>query len=303
MSFDRLISLIRSKENPTVMGLDPKLEYIPAEMKETAYAAYGHTLEGAAEALLRFNQALIDAVRDIIPAVKPQAAFYEAFGWQGLRVLAATIAYAKSKGMYVIADAKRGDIGSTVEAYADGWLGVTEVESETYSPFGADALTVNAYLGSDSIEPLIRVCRTFDKAVFVLAKTSNPSSAELQDIQINGKSVYETMAAMCARWGEALPGQYGFDGVGVVIGATYPSQLRELRQKFPRLFFLVPGFGAQGGGGADVADAFDANGAGAIVNASRSLMCAWQKAPELGFAEAVRAEALRMKNDIIANIK
>ncbi|MCL2165922.1 MAG: orotidine-5'-phosphate decarboxylase, partial [Clostridiales bacterium] len=205
--------------------------------------------------------------------------------------------------MYVIVDAKRGDIGSTMEAYADGWLGVTEVESETYSPFGGDALTVNAYLGSDSIEPLIRVCRTFDRAVFVLAKTSNASSADLQDMQINGISVYETMAALCARWGEVLPGEYGYDGVGVVVGATYPAQLRELRQKFPRLFFLVPGFGAQGGGGEDVAGAFDANGEGAIVNASRSLMCAWQKAPELDFAEAIRAEAVRMKNEIIAHIK
>jgi len=299
MSFDRLIEKISEAQNPTVMGLDPKLDYIPAEIKDMAFKAHGKTLEGAADALLRFNKALIDAVCGIIPAVKPQAAFYELYGWQGVRALAETISYAQSQGMYVIVDGKRGDIGSTMEAYADGWLGATDVAGATHTAFGGDALTVNGYLGSDCIEPLIKVCKEHDKGIFVLAKTSNPSSAELQDIVIGEMTVYETMASLCDRWGEAVPGKHGYRGVGVVIGATYPQQLQELRRKFPKLFFLVPGYGAQGGGGSDVAGAFDKNGMGAIVNASRSMMCAWQKAPQLSLAEATRAEALRMKEDIL----
>jgi orotidine-5'-phosphate decarboxylase len=281
-----------------VLGLDPTLDYIPVEIKEKAYSVYGKTLEGAADAILRFNKALIDAVYDIVPAVKPQAAFYERYGWQGVCALAETINYAQSKDMYVIVDGKRGDIGSTMEAYADGWLGTAEVEGVFFTPFGADALTVNGYLGSDGIEPLIRVCKKQDKGIFVLAKTSNPSSGELQDIRINDKTVYETMASLCDKWGESLPGQHGYNGVGVVVGATYPEQLIELRKKFPKLFFLVPGYGAQGGGGKSVAGAFDKNGMGAIVNASRSLMCAWQKAPELSLTQATRAEAIRMRKDI-----
>ncbi|MCL1848082.1 MAG: orotidine-5'-phosphate decarboxylase [Clostridiales bacterium] len=298
MSLDPLIAKIIATQNPTVMGLDPKLDYIPEQIKAPAYETYGKTLEGAAEALLSFNKALIDAVADIIPAVKPQAAFYEAFGWQGIRALAETITYARDKGLYVIVDAKRGDIGSTMDAYVEGWLGEAEVEGASFSPFNGDAMTVNGYLGTDTIEPLLRVCREKDKGFFVLAKTSNPSSAELQDILVGGKPVYETMASYCIGWGESLPGKYGYSGVGAVVGATYPAQLRGLREMFPGLFFLVPGYGAQGGGGADTAGAFDKDGLGAIVNASRSLMCAWQKAPGLSLAEATREEALRMKEDI-----
>jgi len=298
MSFDPLISKITATQNPTVLGLDPKLDFIPADLKEEAYQAHGKTLEGAADALLRFNKALIDAVYDIVPAVKPQAAYYEMYGWQGVRALAETISYAQSKGMFVIVDGKRGDIGATMEAYADGWLGTTEVEGIPFTPFNGDALTVNGYLGTDCIEPLIKVCQKKDKGIFVLAKTSNPSSGELQDIKINDKTIYEIMASFCEQWGESLPGKHGYNGVGVVVGATYPEQLTELRRKFPKLFFLVPGYGAQGGGGKSIAGAFDKNGMGAIINASRSMMCAWQKAPQLSLAEATRAEAVRMKNDI-----
>ena len=298
MAFDRLISKIIDTKNPTVMGLDPKLEYIPDYLKEEAYAINGKTLEGAADAIFHFNKILIDAVYDIIPAVKPQAAYYEMYGWQGVRVLAKTIAYAQSKGLFVIVDGKRGDIGSTMEAYAEGWLGSTQVGGISFTPFGGDALTVNGYLGTDGIEPLINVCKKQNKGIFVLAKTSNPSSGELQDIKINDKTVYETMAMLCDKWGENLPGKHGYNGVGVVVGATYPEQLTELRQKFPKLFFLVPGYGAQGGSGASIAGAFDKNGLGAVVNASRSLMCAWQKAPELTLAQATRAEAIRMRDDI-----
>lgn len=299
MSLDRLIAKIIATRNPTVLGLDPKLDYIPADLKEAAYEAHGKTLEGAADALLRFNKALIDAVCDLVPAVKPQAAYYEMYGWPGVRVLADTISYAQSKNMFVIVDGKRGDIGTTMGAYADAWLGTTEVAGMVFSPFGGDALTVNGYLGSDGIEPLIKVCQKHDKGIFVLAKTSNPSSGELQDRRVGDKSVYEIMASLSERWGHSLPGKYGYNGVGVVVGATYPEQLTQLRQKFPKLFFLVPGYGAQGGGGASVAGAFDKNGIGAIINASRSMMCAWKKAPGLSLAEATRAEAIRMRKDII----
>ena len=299
MSFDRLISKISETQNPTVLGLDPKLDYVPNSLREEAYEIHGKTPEGAADALLRFNKTLIDAVFDIVPAVKPQAAFYEMYGWQGLRALRETISYAQAKGMFVIVDGKRGDIGSTMEAYADGWLGTTEIEGISFTPFGCDALTVNGYLGSDGITPLIEVCKKQDKGIFVLAKTSNPSSGELQDMKINDKTVYETMAALCDQWGESLPGNHGYNGVGAVVGATYPEQLTELRRKFPRLFFLVPGYGAQGGGGKTVAGAFDKNGMGAIVNASRSLMCAWQKTPGICLSEATRNEAIRMRKDIM----
>jgi len=302
MAFDRLMEKIIATQNPSVLGLDPTLSYIPGEIKEAAYAAHGKTPAGAADAFLRFNKVLIDAVQGLVPAVKPQAAFYERYGWQGMRALAETIAYAQSKGLFVIVDAKRGDIGSTMEAYADGWLGTSEVEHAAFTAFGADALTVNGYLGSDGIEPCLKVCQKYDKGIFVLAKTSNPSSGQLQDQMVGDKTVFETMAFLCDQWGEALPGSHGYHGVGAVVGATYPNQLAELRRKFPRLFFLVPGYGAQGGGGQSVAGAFDNAGSGAIISASRSLMCAWQKAPGLSLAEATSAEAIRMKQDITAHI-
>lgn len=305
MSLDRLIAGIREKQNPTVAGLDPKLDYIPEHIRKAAFAAHGATLEGAAAALLDFNKALLDALYDIVPAVKPQAAYYELYGWPGVRALADTIAYAKSKGMFVITDGKRNDIGSTMEAYAAAHLGTTLVEGQEIAAFGGDALTVNGYLGTDGIAPLLKVCEQQDAGIFVLVKTSNPSSGELQDKLLEGEPVYRRMGAMCEQWGEQLPGRYGYSGVGAVVGATYPAQLTELRAALPHTFFLVPGYGAQGGGAADVAGAFDKNGIGAVINSSRGIMCAWKKegcAPE-DFAGAARREALRMKEDILANIK
>ncbi|MCL2052964.1 MAG: orotidine-5'-phosphate decarboxylase [Oscillospiraceae bacterium] len=299
MALDRLIEKIIETKNPTVMGLDPKLDLIPEGIKKEAFEIHGKTPEGAANALLRFNKALIDAVCDIIPAVKPQAAYYEMYGWQGVRALADTILYAKSRGMYVIVDGKRNDIGTTMEAYANSWLGETALDGTAFTPFGGDALTVNGYLGTDGIAPLLKVCQKYDKGIFVLVKTSNPSSGELQDERLgNGKTVYEAMAELCAKWGKELPGKHGYTGVGAVVGATYPEQLAELRRKFPNLFFLVPGYGAQGGGGKSVAPAFDKDGLGAVVNASRSLMCAWQNITDMSLTEATRCEALRMREDI-----
>ena len=301
MAFDRLITKIAQTQNPTVAGLDPKLAYIPSYIKEECFAKYGKTLEGAAAALLEFNKGLIDALCDIVPAVKPQAAYYEMYGWQGVKALHDTIAYAQEKGMFVITDGKRNDIGATMEAYATAHLGEVEVEGESFAPFGADALTVNGYLGTDGIKPLLKVCDEKDAGIFVLVKTSNPSSGELQDRELaDGDTIYRAMGKMCESWGEQLPGKYGYSGVGAVVGATYPAQLEELRKAMPHTFFLVPGYGAQGGAADDVAPAFDKRGLGAIVNSSRGIMCAWQKegCDEHEYAAAARREAIRMRDAI-----
>lgn len=305
MSFDRMIEKIVETQNPTVAGLDPKLSYIPQYIRDAAVAEHGKTLEGAAAALLAYNKGLIDALCDIVPAVKPQAAYYEMYGWQGVKALAETITYAREKGMFVITDGKRNDIGTTMEAYATAHLGTTDVFGETAGAFGADALTVNGYLGTDGIKPLLGVCAGKDKGVFVLVKTSNPSSGELQDQKLeSGRTVYETMGAFCETWGEAVMGKYGYSGVGAVVGATYPAQLGEMREKAPHTFFLVPGYGAQGGGADDVAPAFDKNGLGAIINSSRGILCAWQKENCDGhdYAQAARREAVRMRDAIRARI-
>ena len=305
MAFDRLIEKIVEMQNPTVAGLDPKLEYVPQCIKDECFAKYGKNLDGAAAALLEFNKALIDALCDVVPAVKPQAAYYEMYGWQGVKALSETIEYAKSKGMFVITDGKRNDIGTTMQAYAAAHLGDTEIEGEKVEPFGADALTVNGYLGTDGIKPLVDICNSGDKGIFVLVKTSNPSSGELQDMKLeNGESVYEHMGKMCENWGEELTGKYGYSGVGAVVGATYPAQLAEMREKLPHTFFLVPGYGAQGGGAEDVKNAFDKNGLGAIINSSRAIMCAWKKQglEESDFAKAAYNEAVRMRDEIISCI-
>ncbi|MCD8026959.1 MAG: orotidine-5'-phosphate decarboxylase [Clostridiales bacterium] len=305
MAFDRLIENIVKMQNPTVAGLDPKLDYVPESIKKRCFAEYGKTLEGAAAALLEFNKALIDALYDIVPAVKPQAAYYEMYGWQGVKALSDTVAYARSKGMFVITDGKRNDIGTTMEAYAAAHLGTTDVGGESFDAFGADALTVNGYLGTDGIKPLAAICSEKDKGIFVLVKTSNPSSGELQDMKLDtDERVYEHMGRMCESWGQSLGGKYGYSGVGAVVGATYPEQLKEMREKCPHTFFLVPGYGAQGGGAEDVKLAFDKNGLGAVINSSRGIMCAWKKQglTEEDFTQAARSEAVRMRDEIISSI-
>ncbi len=302
MSFDRLIKKIIETGNPTVVGLDPKLDYVPEFLREEAFEEKGRDLNGAAEALLRFNKAIIDAVCDIVPAVKPQAAYYEMYGWQGVKALHETIEYAQKKGMFVIVDGKRNDIGATMEAYTNAYLGSADVDGKAFEGFGADALTVNGYLGTDGIAPLTAACKKNDKGIFVLVKTSNKSSGELQDrILDDGKTVYETMGNMCEKCGEETIGEYGYSAVGAVVGATYPEQLAEMREKLPRTFFLVPGYGAQGGGAEGVAKAFNQNGLGAIVNSSRAVMCAYQKEEGCDphdFAGAARRECIRMREDI-----
>lgn len=297
----RLIERIAQLQNPSVVGLDSLLDYIPQHIKEEKFAQYGDTFDAAAQAILAYNKEIIDAICDIVPAVKPQAAYYEMYSWQGMWALCETVKYAQQKGMIVIMDGKRNDIGSTMQAYAKAHLGVSEVNGKELSAFGSDMLTVNGYLGSDGIEPLLPICDEKDKGIFVLVKTSNPSSGELQDQKIGDKSIYETMGAMCEQWGEKTQNSYGYSRVGAVVGATYPQQLSEMRQKMSHTFFLVPGYGAQGGGANDVAGAFDKNGLGAIVNSSRAILTAWKKAGTDGkdFAQQARKAALTMKKDIM----
>lgn len=304
MSLDRLIEKIEQTQNPTVAGLDPKLDYVPEFIRKKCFEKYGETLKGAAKALFEFNKGLIDALYDIVPAVKPQAAYYEMYGTAGVKTLYKTQEYARSKGMYVITDGKRNDIGTTMEAYATAHLGKVKIGSVEVEPFLGDALTVNGYLGSDGIKPLIKVCAENDKGIFVLVKTSNPSSGELQDRLIDGEPIYEVMGKMCEKWGEELPGVYGYSGVGAVVGATYPEQIKVLRKLLPNTFFLIPGYGAQGATAADIAGAFDKNGLGGIVNSSRGIMCAYQKqrCSEHEFAEAARREAIRMRDEIMAQV-
>jgi orotidine-5'-phosphate decarboxylase len=290
MSFNRLIADIKKMNNPTVAGLDPTLDYVPAFIRKESFARFGFNLDGAADAILRFNIGLIDALCDIVPAVKPQSAYYEMYGWQGVKTLHETIRYAQSKGMFVIVDGKRNDIGSTAEAYAYAYL--------RQEAFAADALTVNGYLGTDGLMPFVKDCNENDRGIFVLVKTSNKSSGELQDKKLpTGETVYEFMGGLIEGLCETTD---TYSPVGAVVGATYPEQLSELRVKLPKTFFLVPGYGAQGGGAEGLKGAFDKDGLGAIVNSSRAIMCAYKNAgmADEAFAEAARQEALRMKDDI-----
>lgn len=300
MSFDILQDKIRAKKNPTVSGLDARVEYIPPYILKKYTDQYGESLQAAAGAVLEFDRGLIDALCDVVPAVKPQSAYFEMLGWRGMEVLEEIIAYAKSKGLYVIADVKRGDIGTTAAAYAEAWLGGTQV-GETLCPvFDADCVTLNGYMGTDAIKPFLSECAARNKSAFVLVKTSNPSSVELQDMVAGDRLVYTVMGDLVERWGKDTAGKYGYNALGAVVGATHPSVLKELRRRLPSTFFLVPGYGAQGGTAADVRYAFDELGRGAIVNASRSIMCAWSKTGGGGtdYQEAARTAAEKMRDEI-----
>jgi len=311
MFIDSLIKEIIAKNNPTVVGLDPKLEFIPEFIKEKAFKEHGVNLKGAAAAIVDFNKGIIDSIYDIVPSVKPQLAYYEMYGIPGLQAFEETILYAKQKGLIVIADGKRNDIGSTAESYSSAFLGRININSDELQPvFDVDALTVNPYLGVDGIKPFIEDCRKYQKGIFVLVKTSNKSSGQLQDILTQqSQSIYEIVAGLVSEWGKSLKGQYGYSSVGAVVGATYPNQAKILRKIMKNAYILVPGYGAQGGTARDVAHSFDSEGLGALVNASRSIMCAYQSdmwKETYGadkYMDACRAEALRMKDDINSVIK
>ena len=329
---DRLIERIIETKNPSIIGLDTQIEFVPTSLRETSAAQYGAGARAAAEAIYMFNKELIDNIKDIVPAVKPQIAFYELYGSYGAEAFIKTASYAGENGLLVIADAKRNDIGSTATAYADAFLssksnltrnnayindtprnasdsnnGASPNPAADYGEYFADAITVNPYLGYDGIEPFIANCKKYDKGIFILVKTSNPSSGDFQDLELaGGMKVYEHIAGKVDEWGRAdgLMGTYGYSSVCAVVGATYPSQAKTLREKMKRTYFLVPGYGAQGGSADDAAAAFDDAGLGAIVNASRSVLRAWTherwggKYSHDDFAVAARAEALRMRDEI-----
>ena len=301
---DFLVRKIAELDNPTVMGLDPKLEYIPQFLIDQAKGEYPDDMEKAsAQAIWLFNKALIDAVCDIVPAIKPQFAYYELYGIEAIKVLNKTIEYAQSKGMLVIADCKRNDIGATSTAYAEGIIGSTEViGGEKIAMTGSDCATVNAYLGIDGVKPFLDVCSRDGKGIFILVRTSNPSAGDLQDLELkDGRKVYEAMAQLVNTWGSDLIGEEGFSSVGAVVGATWPEQAVEARKLMPNNLILVPGYGAQGAGPDSAVASFTKDGKGSIVNASRSLMCAWKKREDLApedFAKATRDEAIDMRTKL-----
>lgn len=302
---DQLIEKIKIMKNPTVIGLDPRYEMLPKCVKDK----YPKTLEGVGQAIIEYNKALIDAIYDIIPAIKPQIAFYEMYGIPGMQAFKVTCEYAKQKGMFVIADIKRGDIGSTAQGYSNAYLGKTKIEENEQSLYDIDFITVNPYMGTDCVKPFIDDCKKYNKGLFILVKTSNPSSGELQDVKLeNGEEVYTRVAKYVEKWGEELRGEYKYSSISAVVGATYPEQLKQLRQIAPHTYFLIPGYGAQGGKAEDIALGFDENGLGGIVNASRSLMCAYKsemwkdKFEEKDYAKATRAEAIRMKEELCSKI-
>ncbi|RKI40071.1 orotidine-5'-phosphate decarboxylase [bacterium D16-51] len=288
----KLIEEITKKNAPVVVGLDPMLSYVPKQVQEAAFGEFGETLEGAAEAIWQFNKGIVDAVSDLVPAVKPQIAMYEQFGIPGLAAFQKTAAYCKEKGLIVIGDVKRGDIGSTSAAYAVGHLGKVTVGSKSYSVFDEDFATVNPYLGSDGVKPFLEVCKEEDKGIFVLIKTSNPSSGEFQDQKVDGVPLYELVGRKVAEWGEeCMDGDYS--NVGCVIGATYPEMGKILRKQLPKTYVLVPGYGAQGGTAKDLAVYFNDDGLGAIINSSRGIIAAYKKEEYAKFGEENYAEASR----------
>ena len=299
---NQLIANIKKTGAPIVVGLDPMLKYIPEHIQKKAFVEFGETLEGAAEAIWQFNKEIVDKTYDLIPAVKPQIAMYEQFGLPGLAAFKKTVDYCKEKGLVVIGDIKRGDIGSTSAAYAVGHIGKVKVGSKTYAPFDEDFVTVNPYLGSDGVNPFLDVCKEEKKGIFVLVKTSNPSSGEFQDQKIDGRPLYELVGEKVAAWGSEVMGdEYSY--VGAVVGATYPEMGKVLRKVMPKAYILVPGYGAQGGKGKDLVHFFNEDGLGAIVNSSRGIIAAYKqeqyaKFGAENFGDASRAAVETMIADI-----
>ena len=293
MITDRLIDKIIEMQNPTCVGLDTLFDYLPDNMKDGVT-----TFEQASERIFEFNKKLVDTVRDIVPSVKVQIAYYEMYGVAGMKAYEETLKYAAEKDLVVIADAKRNDIGSTAACYAKTFLGETDVNGLQKQAFPADYVTVNGYLGTDGIKPFVDECESKDKGIFVLVKTSNPSGAEIQNqVLQNGVPMYEYMGGLVEKWGESTIGKYGYSAVGAVVGATHPTEAARLRKVLPHTFFLIPGYGAQGGNAEMLKSCFGANGLGGVVNNSRGILCAYKK---LGgtFYEAARAATVAMQKDL-----
>ena len=297
---DKLIDRIIELQNPTCVGLDTDFSYLPEELREGIA-----TFEGVAEGLIEFNMNIIDKVCDIVPAVKVQVAYYEQYGYEGLRAFDYTVNYATGRGMYVIADCKRNDIGSTASCYSKAYLGKTDINGKKIKAFPADMLTVNGYLGTDGIAPFVEDCKKYDKGIFVLVKTSNPSSGELQNLKLeNGRCIYEQMGQLVEEWGKDTICSYGYSDVGAVVGATHPEEAANLRAQLKNTFFLIPGYGAQGGNAQMLKCCFDGRGLGGIVNNSRGIICAYKKPQYSGmsYAEAARAACIDMQQDLSSTI-
>ncbi len=292
MIIDKLIEKIIELKNPTVVGLDPKLEYIPEFIKEK--------YDNVPDMFLEFNKAIIDEIYDIVPSVKPQIAMYEQYGVEGMKCYKTTIEYAKSKGLIIIGDIKRGDIASTAKSYSVGHLGKEQ--------FATDFITVNPYMGYDSIQPYEEEMKKYERGLFLLVKTSNPSSSDLQNLKLeDGRYLYEQMAELTSQWGEKFIGNYGYSSIGAVVGATQKKEIEHIRKLVPNVFFLVPGYGAQGGCAEDLVSCFDEKGLGAIVNSSRGIICAYKNEKykhfdEKDFAKASRQSAIDMRDDITSTI-
>lgn len=300
---DKLIENIKRTKAPVVVGLDPMLGYVPPHILKAAIQEQGETNEAAGQAIWEYNKGIIDAVADLIPAVKPQIAMYEQFGIPGLLAFQKTVDYCKEKGLVVIGDVKRGDIGSTSAAYANAHLGSVSIGNTVCRGFDEDFVTVNPYLGSDGVKPFIDVCKKENKGIFILVKTSNPSSGEIQDREIDGKPLYEMVGEYVDQWGSDCIGACGYSAVGAVVGATYPEMGKVLRKIMPKTYILVPGYGAQGGAAKDLLPYFNEDGLGAIVNSSRGIICAYQQEKyasfgEMGYADASRQAVLDMIADI-----
>ena len=298
MISDQLIAEIIRKKSPIVVGLDPRFEQLPVEIKDKNIEKYGETLEAVGNALIEFNRGIIDAICDEVPAVKPQVAFYEQYGIPGMIAYRDACLYAKEKGLIVIADVKRGDIGSTSKAYSKAFLGRVNVGSQSFSAFPSDFVTVNPYLGDDCMKEFEDEIIKYDKGMFILVKTSNPTSGQLQDLTLgNSKHLYEQTAEIVKQWNDKICGLSGYSPIGAVVGATYPDELQSLRVQMPKALLLVPGYGAQGGGAKDVVNAFDTNGLGAIINNSRGIIFAFEKTGE-DYKTAAFNAVIKMKQDI-----
>ena len=304
---NKLVAKIQKTEAPIVVGLDPMMKFVPAHIQKAAFDEYGETLKGAAEAIWQYNKQIVDTIYDLVPAVKPQIAMYEQFGIEGMIAFKKTVDYCKEKDLVVIGDIKRGDIGSTSEAYAVGHLGKVQVGSNSFYGFDEDFATVNPYLGSDGVKPFMKVCAEEKKGIFVLVKTSNPSSGEFQDRLVDGKPLYEIVGAQVDAWGSELMGD-NYSYVGAVVGATYPEMGKVLRDIMPKAYILVPGYGAQGGKGKDLVHFFNKDGLGAIVNSSRGIIAAYQQEQyksfgDMNFADASRQAVIDMREDIKSALK
>lgn len=303
---DKLIKKIKEKENPVCVGLDPQMEHIPQFLKEKFKKKYGETKKGVGKLFIEFNKKIIDSVCELVPAVKPNIAFYEKYGSQGIEAFEFTVNYARQKGLIVIGDCKRNDLLNTASAYAQGYLGEVELFDKTERGYDVDIIVVNAYMGSDTINPFVEVCKKFNKGIFVLVKTSNPSSVEFQELEIGGKAVFQRVAILVKKWGKELIGDFGYSSVGMVVGATCPKEAEILRKSNPKAIFLVPGYGKQGAGGEDITNCFNKDGLGAIINSSRKICYAYKFSEkdfdEKEYVKAAEFETKKMIDDINENL-